>query len=101
MDLDHPEELHNSHSDFPLAATREAIKLEWFGECQEELHEKFGMRIVSKSQKLLQTLFNIAHYTLHYITLKLYVSLGLRVKKIHRVLKFHQSRWLAPYIELK
>ena len=100
VDLDYPEELHNSHSDFPLAPNRGAIKLEWFGEYQEELREKLGMRLVSKTKKFLQTLFNNEHYTLHYITLKLYVSLGLKVKKIYRVLKFHQSRWLAPYIEL-
>ena len=70
VDLDYPEELHNSHSDFPLAPTREAIKLEWFGEYQEELREKLGMQLVSKTKKLLQTLFNKEHYTLHYITLK-------------------------------
>ena len=92
LDLDYPEELRNSHSDFWLAPTREASKLEWLGEYQEELREKLGMRLVSKTKKFSQTLFNKEHYTLHYITVELYVSLGLKVKKVHRVLKFHQSR---------
>ena len=38
--------------------------------------------------------------TVQYITLKLYVSLGLKVAKVHRVLHFHQEKWLEPYFQL-
>ena len=36
---------------------------------------------------------------LHYENLRLYLRLGLKLKKIHRVLEFNQSQWLKPYTE--
>ena len=36
---------------------------------------------------------------IHYKKLKLYLRLGLKLKKIHRVLEFNQSQWLKQYVE--
>ena len=36
---------------------------------------------------------------LHYRNLRLYIDLGLKVKKVDRALEFNQSPWLKQYID--
>ena len=35
----------------------------------------------------------------HYENLQLYLRLRLKLKQIHHVLEFNQSKWLKPYVE--
>ncbi len=98
VDLHYPSELHDSHRDYPLAPTKEAVDPFWLSQYQSGLLEKLNVRPSGKVKKLLQTLYDKKRYTLHYRTLQLYVSLGLEVTKLHRVLQFHQAAWMKPYI---
>ena len=39
-------------------------------------------------------------YVLHYRNLQLYLSLGMNLKKIHRILEFNEAPWMEPYIRI-
>ena len=81
VDLEYPEELHDLHNDYPLAP--ESIKLE-----------------ESAVSKLIPNLNNKQNYIIHYDNLKLYESLGLKISKIYRGIRFEESAWLKEYIDL-
>ena len=59
-----------------------------------------GVTSLPKLPKLVQTLDPKEGYVLHYLTLKLYIELGLRVTKLIEVLKFSQGRWMEPFVAL-
>ncbi|VVC35219.1 Hypothetical protein CINCED_3A020754 [Cinara cedri] len=78
VDLIYPEDLHDLHSDYPLAP-------------ENVFYNK-------ELPKLTTTLYDKKKYILHYSNLRLYLSLGLKLKKIDRVIEFEQKDWLRPYI---
>ena len=49
--------------------------------------------------KLVPNLLPKKNYVVHYRNLKYYLSKGLILKKVHRILEFKQSAWMKSYID--
>ena len=43
---------------------------------------------------------NKTKYVVHYKNLELYRKLGIKVKKVDRIIEFNEKPWMEPYIRL-
>ena len=78
VDLEYPEKLHDSHNDYPL--------------CPERVECK------NKVEKLIPNLRDKKNYVIHYKNLMQCLKLGMKLKKIHRGIRFVESDFMKLYI---
>ena len=76
--MNYPKDLHDRHNEYPLAPERITV---------------------NKVEKLIPNLYDKRKYVVHYETLKLYKSLGLKITKVHRSIKFEESPRIKIYID--
>ena len=79
VDLEYPKKLHDSHNDYPL--------------CPERVECK------NKVEKLIPNLRDKKNYVIHYKNLMQCLKLGMKLKKIHRGIRFVESEWMKSYID--
>ncbi|XP_063835691.1 uncharacterized protein LOC135084888 isoform X1 [Ostrinia nubilalis] len=80
VDLKYPKELHDSHADYPFCPEKKKVP-----DCDDD--------------RLVADLTSKTRYTLHHSYLIQCLKNGLKLEKVHRVLKFKQRPWLKPYID--
>ena len=90
VDPKYPEELHELHNDQPLAPEKLTVSSDMLSKYCKKIADKYEIK-VGDVKKLIPNLGNKTNYVVHYRNLQLYLSLGMKLTKIHRVLKFNQS----------
>ena len=93
VDLEYPHCIHELHNDYPLPPEKVLITKEMLSSYAQSFP---GHHILA--EKLVPNLNDKTKYVTHYVNLKLYARLGMRLKHIHRVLEFTQHPWMKPYI---
>ena len=94
-DLKYPLELHDLHSDYPMAPEHLTVSTDMLSDfCREIKAENW-----KPMQKLIPNLLDKTNYVCHYRNLQFYIKDGLVLTKIHRVISFDQCPWLKPWID--
>ena len=85
---------------FPLAPSREVVGIVVMSNEQVDMLGKLGITTLPKVPKRLQTLHPKEDYVLHYLTLKLYHEMGVKITHLGKILQFRQSHWMATFVDL-
>ena len=93
VNLEYPDELHVLHNDYPLVPEKLVITYDMLSDyckkiadCCKIAVKKYEIK-VGDVKELIPNLGNKTNYAVHYKNLQLYLSLGMKLTEIHRVLK--------------
>ena len=97
-DLESCKELHDLHSDYPLCPEKIEVNYDMLSKYYKDIADWYDIK-VGGVKKLIPNLGDKIKYVAHYKNLQYYLSLGMKLVKIHRILKFKQSSWLKKYVD--
>ena len=80
VDIEYPKNLHDLHNDYPFCPER--------------------VKCNNRVEKLIPNLRNKTKYVIHYKNLIQCLKAGMKLKKIHRGIKFIESEWMRSYIDM-
>ena len=86
VDLEYLDVLLVLHNDYPLAPEKLAIPFDMLLDYCKKIADEYGIN-VGDVVKFIPHLGKKTIYAVHYRNLQLYLSLGMKLTKIHKVLK--------------
>ena len=89
-DLECPKELHDMFNDYPLAPEKVNIQKEWLSNYCSKIANEHNIT-TGTVNKLVPNLMDKNSQVIYYRILQLYLKLGMKFKKIHRIPKFKQT----------
>ena len=98
VDLEYCKKLHDSHSDYPFVPEKLEISSNMLSKYCSDIANKYGIK-VGGVNKLLPNLRGKIKYVVHYKNLQYYLSLVMKLIKVHRILKFKQSNCLKEKMQ--
>ena len=96
VDLKYPDELHELYNDYLLSPEELAVSSDMLSIYCKQIADKYEIKI-GDGKKSIPNLGSKTNYVVHYKNLQL--NLGMKLTKIHRVLKFKQCDWMKKYID--
>ena len=97
--LEYSYHLHKLHNDYLLAPEKLAFPYDILSDYCKNFPDEYGIK-VGNVKKSIPNLRDKTNCVIHYRNLQLYLSLGIKLTKICKVLKFKQSDWMKIYITL-
>ena len=88
--VEYPDKLHELHNDYPLATEKLEISHNILSNHCNSIANKYDIKFCGVN-KLVPNLGNKSKYVFHYRNIHLYLSLGMRLVNVHRVLQFKRS----------
>jgi hypothetical protein len=104
VDLQYPREIHDKTKDFPLAPEAKNITEnmltpfmleQWTARCEMRGYAN----TFKPEKKLLMSCEDKKEYVVHFKLLKFYLEMGMKITKIHRVIKYRQTDIFCKYID--
>jgi len=98
VDLHVPDHLHDYLRDYPPAPLHIVVKDSMLSPYTKQMKETLNIS-EDTTKKLILSLEDKKNYVIHYRLLKQYISLGVEVTRVSRVISFKQEPWLKCYID--
>lgn len=96
-DLEIPSELHDKFKFYPPCPIHREGE---YSEHMINIMNEKSISTIDSTKKLMCTLENKNKYTTHYRLLQLYLQIGVRLTKLHRVIKFKQAPIMSDYVRM-
>lgn len=97
--LEYPKEIWEKTSSLPLCPENKTITFDMLSPYQKKVLKEVYNKTSYKETKLTSTFLDREKIVLHALNLQLYIQLGMKIKKIFRVIKFEQKPIMKKWVD--